>query len=144
MDDLQVDSVVCSYQRDFKLIYVNSSCCRFFGKTRSQLLGTDISKLISAADREVLRQQVASLSPENPIRTFEDEHVSPEGVVSRRLWQNSAVFDSRGRITMYQTIFRDTTEHRDSRSGLGESENRYRAVVEDQAELVCAQASIFR
>jgi PAS domain S-box-containing protein len=31
----------------------------------------------------------------------------------------------------------DTTDYRNSVSGLDESENRYRAVVEDQAELVC-------
>jgi PAS domain S-box-containing protein len=137
MGDLHMDSVVCSYAPDFKLIYVNAACCRFFGKTRSQLMGADLVGLIPEADEEVLRRQVASLSPENPIDTFVQKHESSEDVDFWRLWHTLAVFDNQGHTTMYQTFFVDTKDSQNPFSRLGQSENRYRAVVEDQSELVC-------
>ena len=115
-----MENVVCSFQPDFKLIYVNAACCRYFGKASSQLIGADIRELISGADRETFQQRIASLSSENPITTFEQKNATSGGGVSWRQWHHLAVFDSQGRISTYQTMFTDTEDSADSSSRLSE------------------------
>jgi len=133
----QKDSIVYTYRPNFELVYVNAACCQFFGKTDAELVGADLTRLISASDREVLQQHIASLSPENPVSTYEQKYESAEGIISWRQWAHLSVFEDRGTIAMYQTICRDITDYRNSFHRLRESENRYRAVVDSQTELVC-------
>jgi diguanylate cyclase (GGDEF)-like protein/PAS domain S-box-containing protein len=47
------------------------------------------------------------------------------------------VSDENGRITHWVSVQRDTTERKRAEEALQQSEQRYRAVVEEQAELIC-------
>ena len=49
----------------------------------------------------------------------------------------TGIFDAHGRLVGVQGVGRDVTEQRDAERALEESEERYRAVVEDLTEIIC-------
>jgi PAS domain-containing protein len=56
----------CASSKDGTIIEVNEAYCRFFGKTREQLVGTNYLDLIPPADRSEALGSVHKLTPQSP------------------------------------------------------------------------------
>ncbi|MGQ9699001.1 MAG: response regulator [Armatimonadota bacterium] len=95
---------------DGTLTFVNEACCRFFGKTREQLLGRNVAELLGQdeiASRQLLGQQ---LSPQNPSRSIQKSiEVSP-GDVRWLHWIDRGIFKEDGQLCEIQSVGRDVTE----------------------------------
>jgi PAS domain S-box-containing protein len=109
--DSQTD-LICRYLPDTTLTYVNEAYCRYFGKTREELIGRQFLELIPAEARELARGHIASLL-ENP-RVEADEHevMRPDGTIGWQQWIDHAVRGRDGRVIEFQAIGRDVTDRK--------------------------------
>ena len=117
------------------LTFVNEALARVTGLAPEQLLGASFYPFLHEDDRESVIGSIEGLSAENPIVVTANRVLLPDGMHWQQ-WEHRALFDSDGTIVEYQSTGRDITEQRVAEHALAESERAYRAVVEDQSELI--------
>ena len=93
--------------------------------------------MTAAEARERILAEWARLTPNAPASTHEAEVLLPGGRRRIEQWSQTGIFDAHGRLVGVQGVGRDVTEQRDAERALQESEERYRAVVEDLTEIIC-------
>ena len=123
---------------DGRVSFVNDAYCRYMGMTREQLSDPawdDLSPL-SPADRVRIEAEWARLTPDAPTWSHETEVQLPDGRRRIEQWSQRGIFDEQGRLVEVQGVGRDVTEQRKAEHALLESEERYRAVVEDLTEVI--------
>ena len=72
-------ALVCRFLPDGTLTFVNNSYCRYFSKTRDELLGANFFQFIPAQEREKVRKQYRSLTQESPAINYEHQVYTPDG-----------------------------------------------------------------
>ena len=102
--------LICRFLPDGTLTFVNEAYCRYFGKKRGELIGHSFMPLIPEEDQEFVADQFASLSPENPVVTYEHRVILPDGQIRWQQWADRAIFDQQGRFIEFQSVGRDITE----------------------------------
>jgi PAS domain S-box-containing protein len=94
------------------LTFVNENYCRYFNRTRSELIGSSILSLIAEEDREQFTRQAEFLSPATPVVITEFRIEAPSG---KKRWHQCslrALFDSNYHATEIQLVGRDVTERK--------------------------------
>jgi len=91
---------------------VNEAYCRYFGKTREELIGRKFLDLIPEAAREIARRHVESLLDNPRIEPDEHEVMRPDGTLGWHQWVDHAVRGRDGRIIEFQGIGRDITDRK--------------------------------
>jgi signal transduction histidine kinase len=76
------------------------------------LIGQHVAPFILEEDREKVRKAYASLSPENPVATYEQRVTRPDGEIRWQEWTDHAVFDDKGKMVEVQGVGRDVTERK--------------------------------
>jgi diguanylate cyclase (GGDEF)-like protein/PAS domain S-box-containing protein len=104
--------LICRFQPDGALTFVNEAYCRYFGKRREELIGRSCMSLIPEEDREFAASQFTSLSAENPTITYEHRVLAAGGEIRWQQWTDRAIFDEQGRTIEYQSVGRDITEQK--------------------------------
>lgn len=95
--------------------FVNSSYCRFFGKTRAELIGTSFFPLIAdERDRQIVRERTREVTPENPVATYEHQVNCPDNKLRWTQWNDRAFFNDHGELTGFQSVGRDITEQKEA------------------------------
>ena len=128
--------IISRWRPDTSLTFINDAGCQFYNKTKEELLQTSIIDLAPEDDKQLLREYVASFSTDNPSQTIELSGPDRFGNIHWFEWQDHALIEN-GQIVEFQSIGRDITKEKHIRVKLLKSESRYRAVVEDQLELIC-------
>jgi PAS domain S-box-containing protein len=99
------------------LTFVNDAYCRFFGKAREELLGTDFMPTVLPEDLPISRGALEAIQLPPNRRLTETRHPTPAGM--RWLsWENSAVIDERGNVIELQGVGRDITESKRAEEAL--------------------------
>jgi len=104
--------LICRFLPDTTLTFVNEAYCRYFGKTREELIGQRFLQLIPEAEHEGIKQYLASLTQEHPIGMYEHRVLAPGGEVRWQQWSDRAIFDEAGRLVELQSVGRDITDRR--------------------------------
>ncbi len=91
---------------------VNDSYCRSRQASRKELIGSSFMPAIVEEDRERLKRQLASVSPENPMVVHEQRVVKPDGHVAWEQWSNRALFTPDGKLVEFQSVGFDVSERR--------------------------------
>ncbi len=107
-------ALVCRFRPEGILTFVNENYCRYFGKKREELEGTDFFQLIPVEERERVYQHYRSLTPAQPTLTYEHRVLTPGGMLRWQRWTDRALFDDRGRPVEYQSLGEDITERVES------------------------------
>lgn len=102
--------LICRFQQDGTLSFVNQAVCRYFGKSRQELLGRDFMPLIPAEDRPGVRQHLAALSRENPVGTHVHRVFAADGTIRWQQWTHRLICDETGRVIEIQGVGSDITE----------------------------------
>ncbi len=130
-------AMISRFLPDGTLTYVNQARCDAVGLKAHQLVGRNFLDFLPADTREDVIKHINSLTKQNPVLTIEQKMISPDGNFLWQVWTDRALFDSRGKTVEYQAIGQDITEFKLAEEKLKESEARYRAIVQDQTELIC-------
>lgn len=109
--ELQTE-LVSRFLIDGTLTFVNRAYCRYFGKTRRELIGTNFLLLIPEVEREEVKQQFLSLTPSNPVKTYECTSNGANGEVNCQQWTVQAIFDPLMRSVEFQSVARHISEQR--------------------------------
>lgn len=104
--------LICRYRPDATLTFVNDAYCRYFERSRDELIGTSFIELVPESERASILKQVASLFERPRTERYEHEVLRPDGTIGWQQWVDRVVVDDHGRAFEVQAIGRDTTELR--------------------------------
>ena len=104
--------LICRFQPDGTLTFVNDTICRSIGKNKEELIGESFYPYIHPDGRETVREQVESLSQDNPVVATEERVVMPNGEIHWWHWVNQAILDDDHDLVEVQGVGRDVTERR--------------------------------
>ncbi|GAA0182649.1 hypothetical protein SH2C18_49900 [Clostridium sediminicola] len=112
--------LICRILPDGTLTFVNQTYCKYFDKTSSELLGTNILTLIPEDEHECLIQHLSSFNIHNPIRVLEHHTINSNGQINWQIWKDEAFFDNEGKIIEIQSIGKDITDLKETQKKLNE------------------------
>ena len=101
--------LICRYLPDTTLTFVNEAYCRYFGRTRDELVGRKFIDLLPEPEREAALDRVRSLVTEPRTETYTHRVLRPDGGVGWQQWVNHAVAGADGRVSELQAVGRDIT-----------------------------------
>lgn len=131
----QID-LICRFDRDGRITFVNQSYCKFFGKSAEELIGTSFMAALPMEDREIPLSVFATLTPQNPTMTY-DHRVLMSG--GRFVWQQCTIhslFDEHGELLEYQTVILDITHRKELEETLREREEFFRLISESMTDMI--------
>jgi two-component system sensor histidine kinase UhpB len=116
--------LIIRMQPDSTVNFVNSAYCRYFGYHPDQILGRPVLQSMSPENREALRRNLASVSPQAP--TYERDSLVRNAAGAERWmhWSGRGIFDGRGALAEIQAVGRDVTELRGAMGELGAARER--------------------
>ncbi len=104
--------LICRFQDNGTLTFVNNAYCRYFGKTFEELVGHAFMPFIPVEDRQVVEDQYRSLSPENPMTSYEHRVLLKDGKIRWMQWTDRLILNGDGSVNEFQAVGRDITERR--------------------------------
>ena len=126
--------LICRFLPDSTLTFVNEAYCRFFGKTREELIGTKYLELIPEEFRPMAAEVVRKLMENRQTRWVEHKVILPDGSVGWHHWTDHVILDDAGNVIELQGIGRDITERKRFEKALSASEEKYRQIVDTMME----------
>ncbi|MFH1034901.1 MAG: diguanylate cyclase [Pseudomonadota bacterium] len=112
--------LICRSGPDGALTFVNEAYCRYFGKSRQELLGHAFLPTFPGDDGLALARHLSSLSREQPLGILE-HRVVVDGQVRWLKWTTRAIHDRQGEFAEFQSVGRDITERRQAEDQLREA-----------------------
>ena len=129
-------NLICRFDHDGRLTYVNRAYCRFFQEERETLVGRSFREFVPPEDQAVVARLLEGLSPEMAPIEHRHKVIAPDGTQRLQQWTNLPVKDKDERFLGFIAIGTDVTDNDAALKALEESGRRYRAVVEDQTEFI--------
>jgi PAS domain S-box-containing protein len=99
-------------------IFVNKAYCRYFNKTREEIIGKKFFPRIPQEDHRQVREHFASLTIQNPSTIDTHRVIMPDGSIRWQRWSDRAIFDKKGSVIEYQSVGRDITENKRTEEAL--------------------------
>lgn len=103
--------LVCRFDRDFKLTFVNRAYCQYFSKSADELIGLEFLSLIPQEESDAIRKRIRAI-PAGQAETYEHLVELPSGERRWQRWTDRAITDEAGVVTEYQSVGRDVTHLR--------------------------------
>jgi PAS domain S-box-containing protein len=124
--------MICRFDPDGTLTFVNEAYCRFLNKRRDDLIGTSLMTLIPPADREKVKAHFDSLGPESPVGTHEHQVIDKDGEIHWQQWTNRVIFDEQGVIKEFQAVGRDITARKLAEEALCQVRDDMEQIIEER------------
>jgi two-component system cell cycle sensor histidine kinase/response regulator CckA len=111
VEDYQTE-LICRFKPNGSLTFVNEVYCKFFGQPREHLLGMNFLYFVPETERTKLIEHLVSFSPEKNSAMIEHQVDIPGRGLRWLQRTDRAIFDTRGRISEFQSVGRDITENK--------------------------------
>ncbi|MEG4321226.1 MULTISPECIES: PAS domain S-box protein [unclassified Microcoleus] len=128
--------LICRFLPSGIITFVNDAYCRYFNKSRSELIGNSFMPLIWEEDRNLCSDIFNSLSLENPAVTWEHRVTIDQGEIRWIQWTDRAFFDVRGAAIEYQGVGRDISDRKNAEIALQASESELRALFAAMNDII--------
>jgi PAS domain S-box-containing protein len=102
--------LICRYLPDTTLTFVNDAYCRFFGRTREELVGSRFIELIPEHSRADALAHVHMLTATHRAVNYEHQVLGQQGGRAWQHWTDHVICDSAGNVVELQGVGRDITE----------------------------------
>jgi len=129
-------AVICRFIADGTLVYVNDVFCRFFNKTRQELLGNKWHPRAVAEDVPMIEERLRGLSPASPIVTIENRIFNGAGEVRWFQFINRAMFDAAGSLVETQSVGQDITERKLAEENLKDAHQLLTAMCDSSTDAI--------
>ncbi len=115
--------LICRYRPDTVLTFVNEAYCRYYGMSRSQLIGISFLKFSSRREQGEIKSKLSLLSLDNQVVMHEGPAILPLNKEERwQSWSNKAIFNEAGQIIEIQSVGSDITIRKRAETALQQSE----------------------
>jgi PAS domain S-box-containing protein len=104
--------IICRFDADGTLAFVNSACSRRAGRPKQDLLGTSFWALFSPEERDERQRRLIGATPRQPTAMWQECRQGGLGESRWEQWTVRALFDERGVLQGFQALGRDTTEEK--------------------------------
>jgi PAS domain S-box-containing protein len=102
--------LICRYLPDTTLTFANDAYCRFFGRSREELIGTKFIELIPEPARaDALAHVQTLISNQRPVR-YEHQVIGRMGRKAWQEWSDHVICGADGKVIELQGVGRDITE----------------------------------
>jgi len=128
--------LICRTKADGTIIFLNEATCRFFGKTREELMGRKWQPMAVAEDLPRIEARLQRLSPDNPVEIVENRSHAGDGSIRWMQFVNRGFFDKNGELREIQTVGRDITDRVEVEEKLKKSEHKYRLLAENVGDVL--------
>lgn len=102
--------LLCRFNPDTTLSYVNLAYARFFGYDKSELIGRKFIDLVPQSYHQEILERLKFLSPHRPRQTMKHSALDSESRLRWLEWTDQAIFDAKGKVVEFQAVGRDLTE----------------------------------
>ncbi len=127
MLDLAIDSIYMLDEQG-KLIYVNESTCKTRGYEQQELLGKNISMIVSDENQDVISDRISTIITEGE-NIFQSVHLRKDGTTFPvEIHSSNFIVDEKKYLI---AIARDITERKLADQVLYRSEERFRTILEE-------------
>jgi PAS domain S-box-containing protein len=122
----QTDLVV-KVDTEGRLLFVNPSYCKMFGKDEKELIGKNFMPLVHEEDRESTAREMEKLY-QPPHRAYMEQRAMTADGWRWLAWSDSAVLDENNRVIAIIGVGRDITEQKKAEADLRARENLLKSV----------------
>jgi len=129
-------ALLCHFLPDGKITFVNTAYCKYFGKTREELLGKTFLSLIPEEDRQAVMDNILSLTVDSPSMTHEHKVIDSNGRVCWQRWANRAFFGEYGHVLHFQSFGEDITERRSAEEDARRGHELIRGILDNAGSIV--------
>jgi PAS domain S-box-containing protein len=111
--------LICRFTPGGALTFVNGAYCRFRGKRREELLGTNFLHTLSSQDTSVPLSYFDNLPKDQPVLTFDHRLIGPDGQVTWQQYTVRRLFQENGETTCeFQAVIQDITQRKRAEDAL--------------------------
>ena len=105
--------IICRFLPDTTLTFVNEAYCKFFGKTKEELLGTPFLAIVPTEDQSEILGKLKTIAKQKQPFTQEykvlREHQANDTWIR---WTDYPIFDEVGQLKEYQSVGIEITERK--------------------------------
>ncbi|MCA9984014.1 MAG: PAS domain S-box protein, partial [Anaerolineales bacterium] len=105
--------LICRYDGDFRLLFVNKAYCEWHETTAEALIGQTFLNTIPENERAQTIAKIRNLTAEKPVEVSSHAEIRPDGSLRVTEWTDRAIFNASGELIEYQGVGRDITERED-------------------------------
>ena len=113
-----IPALICRFELNSKLTYVNDAYCRFIGKPRKDVLGSSFFAIIPPEDQAMIKESLADLTVESPIYVHESISIAYDGSHRWVKWKMRAIYSRDKKLEEYLCIGEDITEQKQQQAQL--------------------------
>jgi diguanylate cyclase (GGDEF)-like protein/PAS domain S-box-containing protein len=119
-----------------ELRFVNQAYSRYYDRTPSELVGTNLLDYVPAEVRSSVKEHIDRVCASKQVVESENQIVKPDGQKRWIEWTNRAILDPDGRVTAIHAVGRDIERRFRAEERLQASEARYRLLAEHSSDAV--------
>ncbi len=130
--------LICRFKSDLTISFVNDVMSDYVNLEKEEIIGKKLSQILPENNVELIEMGIRNLNIENPLFLME-LHSSIDNFEDKWIrWSIKAIYDEKDKnFIEYQAVGIDITNRKKTEEALKRNEALYRAVVEDQTELIC-------
>lgn len=116
--------------------FANPAYCRFFGRSKEEIIGGSVLGNVAREDRQHLQEHLLSLGPERVSATIEHRVNMPDGSTRWLHWIDRAIIDHRGDVVEFQAVGFDVTDRVRTLDALTQAEATLRALFDSAGDMI--------
>jgi PAS domain S-box-containing protein len=124
------NQLCCRFLPDTMLTFVNQEYCKFFGKTKQELIGEKFLDLIPEDEKDRVREFLDEFIEERKTVICEHKVVDSNGQIAWQRWKDYLIFDRNDEVVEILSIGRDITKEKKNEEKL----KKYAKKIKDQKE----------
>lgn len=122
--------LICRLSHDMTILFVNDSCCRFFGSGKDQLIGKRLVDIMTKRGKEILSRKLDLLLKSKKPITYDHAYSMQDGKTRYVNWTTHVIPKESDHTTEYQIIGRDITDYVVAEKARKQSEECFKNVYD--------------